>query len=753
MDFINDITTETLIICNKYTKEDILKINKLLKIKIMNREEFLENYFFSYDEEAILFIINKYKVKYEIAKEYLLNLYYIEDKIYNNEKLDFLVSLKKELDNNSLLKYNNYFKDYLKRTKIIIYGIKIDNFLKRILNNYDYKEIKIKNNNYSHTIYEFNTIEEEIRYVAEEISSLIDKGISINKIKLMNVADSYNNVIERIFSLYNLLPGIKHKRVLSSYPVVKEFIKLYKNNTLEEALKELDKNNPIYNEIIKIINKNIKYNNKELIIYKLKHSFITSNNFSNEIELVDYLEYQPKEDEYYFMVGFNETIIPNYYIDTEYLTDNIKKILNLETTKELNKELKNTIVNNINNIKNLTITYKLKDNKNNYYPSSLITNFNVEKKETNYDITYSEVYNKISLAKEYDNYLKYGKKSNILNILNNNYQIPYNTFSNKYQKIDRIMDKLNLSYSKMQIYNKCAFRYYLSDILKLDIFEENFSTVIGSMVHYTMEKCLSNNDNNIDKYVNDFLKDKVLSKKEQFFLEKYKKEIYELLNQIILEKEYSSLNEAMYEKRIDIDYGNNIHFIGIIDKILYFIDNDTTYIALIDYKTGNDEISLKYFKYGLNIQLPIYLYLSSKLQFNNPTYTGFYLQKFNITEKDYRLVGYSNSNKDILSYLDNNYDNSKVIKGLKVLKDGSFSKNSKVLSNKEIDSIKEKTSELIKETIEKIKNNSFEINPKVDNDKNIGCEYCKFNDICFKRKEDEINIIQEEFGGDEDGLY
>lgn len=753
MDFINDITTEILIICNKYTKEDILKINKLLKIKIMNREEFLENYFFSYDEEVILFIINKYKVKYEIAKEYLLNLYYIEDKIYNNEKLDFLVSLKKELDNNSLLKYNNYFKDYLKRTKIIIYGIKIDIFLKRILNNYDYKEIKIKNNNYSHTIYEFNTIEEEIRYVAEEISSLIDKGISINKIKLMNVADSYNNVIERIFSLYNLLPAIKHKRVLSSYPVVKEFIKLYKNNTIEEALKELDNNNPIYNEIIKIINKNIKYNNKELIIYKLKHSFITSNNFSNEIELVDYLEYQPKEDEYYFMVGFNETIIPNYYMDTEYLTDNIKKILNLETTKELNKELKNTIVNNINNIKNLTITYKLKDNKNNYYPSSLITNFNVEKKETNYDITYSEVYNKISLAKEYDNYLKYGKKSNILNILNNNYQIPYNTFSNKYQKIDRIMDKLNLSYSKMQIYNKCAFRYYLSDILKLDIFEENYSTVIGSMVHYTMEKCLSNNDNNIDKYVNDFLKDKVLSKKEQFFLEKYKKEIYELLNQIILEKEYSSLNEAMYEKRIDIDYGNNIHFIGIIDKILYFIDNDTTYIALIDYKTGNDEISLKYFKYGLNIQLPIYLYLSSKLQFNNPTYTGFYLQKFNITEKDYRLVGYSNSNKDILSYLDNNYDNSKVIKGLKVLKDGSFSKNSKVLSNKEIDSIKEKTSELIKETIEKIKNNSFEINPKVDNDKNIGCEYCKFNDICFKRKEDEINIIQEEFGGDEDGLY
>lgn len=749
MDFINNIKEETLIICNKYIKEDILKINKLLPIKLINLNEFKEKYFFSYDESAILFIIDKYKIKYEIAKEYLTNLYYIEDKIYNNDKLDFLVSLKNELDNNKLLKYNKEFKEYLKRTKIIIYGIKIDKFLKRILNNYNYEEIKITYNNYKHTVYEFSTMEEEIKYIAEQIATLIDNGISPTKIKLMNVDKSYNNTIERIFSLYNLLPGIKHKRILSSYPLTKHFISLYQNMSLEKSLEKLDNNNPIYNEIIKIINKYVKYNNKELIIYMLEHSYISSNNHNNEIEVVDYLDYLPKDDEYYFMISFNETIIPKYYMDTDYLTDNIKNILDIETTKELNKELKNTITNNILNIKNLTITYKLKDYKSNYYPSSLINKFKVEKKEIDNSITYSETYNKITLAKEYDNYIKYGNKSDLLNILNSNYEISYNTFSNKYNKIDRVMDKLNLSYSKMQTYNKCAFRYYLSDILKLDIFEENFSTVIGSMVHYVMEKCLSNNNFDINKYVSTFLEGKILTKKELFFLEKYKKEIQQLLNQVLLEKEYTQLNDAMYEKRIDIDYGNNIHFIGIIDKILYYTDDINTYIALIDYKTGNEDISLKYLKYGINIQLPIYLYLSSQLSFNNPKYTGFYLQKFNIVEKDYRLVGYSNSDKEILSYLDNNYDNSKIIKGLKILKDGSFSKNSKVLTDEEINKIKDSVVELIKDIIKKIKDNSFEINPKVDNDKNISCEYCKFNDICFKRKEDEVSITASEFGGDE----
>lgn len=748
MEFINNIKKETLIICNKYTKDNILKLNKLLPIKFLTIKEFKEKYFFSYNEETIIYIINKYKVRYEIAQDYINNLYYIENKKYNNEKLDFLVDLKNDLDNNNLLKYNSNFLEYLNRVDIISYNIKIDKYIKSILNKYNYQEIKEDNHNYKHKVYEFNTMEEEIHYVAEEIAKLIDKGISPNNIKLMNVDTSYYNTIKRIFSLYNILPGIKHKRVLSSYPLIKEFISLYKNNTLEESINKIDSNNPIYKELINIINKYIKYDNKDLIIYKIEHSYIESNKYTNEIELIDILDYPYQDNEYYFLIGFNEKIIPKYYMDTDYLTDNIKELLNIETSKELNKELKETIINKISNIKNLTITYKLKDQKTNYYPSSLINNYEVEKKEIDINTTYSELYNKILLTKEYDNYIKYGTKTNILNILNNNYIVKYNSYNNKYIKIDRTLDKLNLSYSKMQTYNKCSFRYYLSDILKLDIFEENFSTVIGSMVHYVLEKCLSNNDYDIDKYVIDFLKDKTLTNKEIFFLEKYKKEIKALLDQILLEKKYSKLDNAMYEKRIDIDYGNNIHFIGIIDKILYYYDGINTYIALIDYKTGNDEISLKYLKYGINIQLPIYLYISKKLNFNNPKYTGFFLQKFNITNKDYRLVGYSNSDKDILSYLDNNYDNSNIIKGLKTLKDGSFSKTSKVLSNDEIEEIKNTTENIIKETINKIKNNDFDINPKIDNGINISCEYCKFNDICFKRKEDEINITCEEFGGD-----
>ena len=749
MDFIKDINSETLIICNNNIKDIIMNMHVLKPFKFMNISEFLHKYYFDYDENTITYIIDKYNVRYDIAKEYLDNLYYIENKQYNNSKLDFLVNLKKELNDNNLLIYNDFFKNYLKRIKIILYDIDMSDYLNKIFSNYDYQLVDRKYNNYSHLVYEFNNMSDEINYVANSICKLIDDGVDPKTIKLTNVDSSYYNTIERIFSLYNLKINIPYKTSLASYSLVKKFIDLYNNCELsiQEILNKIDDNSTIYNELIRVINKYIKYDNKRLLIYKLENSYITSSKYDNGIDIIDYLNHMSNDNEYIFMIGFNEGLLPKSEADNKYITDNLCDLVGLNTTRDINKKIRIKTLNSIHDIKNLVITYKLKDDKKSYYPANLVSLFEVSKILSNYDYTYSDISNKINLVKLYDDYFKYGYKDNSFDILNSNYKINYNNYSNKYHKIDRVMDKLTLSYSKMQTYNKCAFRYYLSDILKLDIYEENFSTVIGSMVHYVMERCLFNNDMDTDKYACEFLKDKILTKKEHFFIDKYKVNLKELLDQVLLEKEYSLFNQAMYEKKIDIDYGNNVHFVGIIDKILYYIDNDTTYISLIDYKTGNDDISLKYLKYGLNIQLPIYLYLSTKLGFDNVLYPGFYLQKFNITNKDYRLVGYSNSDKDILSVIDKNYDNSKIIKGLKTNKDGSFSKNSKVLNNEQIEEIKKETEECINTVIDKIRNNEFEINPKVSDDINIGCEYCSFKDICFKQIDDEVKIYESDFGG------
>ena len=101
-----------------------------------------------------------------------------------------------------------------------------------------------------------------------------------------------------------------------------------------------------------------------------------------------------------------------------------------------------------------------------------------------------------------------------------------------------------------------------------------------------------------------------------------------------------------------------------------------------------------------------------------------------------KLTGYSNIDGSIINKLDKDYESSKVIKGLKLKKDGNFYSTSKVLSNEKMDEIYHKVDEQIDKVIDNIENSNFDINPKNYNGKNISCMYCKFKDICFVTKSD-----------------
>lgn len=745
MDFINDITKETLVICDSAYKKQFITNNCLNNIKVMTFNEFIKKFYFDYDESAILYVMKKLHVKYDVATVYLKNLYYIKDITYPVKKLQILKNLQEELIAQNKLIYNNLFKNYLKDIKIIFYDLELEDFFLNDIQELDYEIVIPKLQEHNHKVIEFASMEEEIAYVAYQISNLIYEGVSLSKIKLTNVEANYYNSLERIFSLHGLKIAIPYQTPLSSYPYIKEFINNYKEMSLENAINLLDKKHPLYSNLINVINKYLIYDNQELLMSKLVSEYIEATTYENSIEIIDYLNYQPADDEYIFLLSFNDKIIPKSIKDTEYITDNIKKYVGLSDTRLQNVKLRQRIISKLKNIKNLTITYKLQDYKSSYYPSTLCSFFDVIKDNSDYSISYSEGYHKIKLATCIDNYIKYGQIDKDYYKLNANFQINYNSYNNEYHLINRVMDKLTLSYSKLNIYNKCAFRYYLSEILKLDIFEENFSTIIGSMVHYVMEKCLRNNEITPQVYADEYLKEKKFTYKERFFLEKYKVATTKLLEQIMKELIVNNFDHALYEQDIIVEYADNIKFKGIIDKILYKEVNNQTVLALIDYKTGHDDISLKYLKYGINIQLPIYLYLSKYLNLRNIIYSGFYLQKLNITQDDYRLEGYSNSNPEILSYIDKDYDNSQIIKGMKTNKDGSFARYAKVLSTEQIDKIIEITERIIKETIEKIKSNNFAINPKKDNDKVIGCEYCKFKDICFVNNKNYEKITEINF--------
>ena len=110
---------EVLVICPNEEKIRILeKVNsedKFYNIKFMTKNEFINNYYFSYGDEALHYLLEKYKFNLDVARVYLNNLVVIDiDKDDKSQKLNFLKKLKQELIDNNLLKFNPNFKNYIK---------------------------------------------------------------------------------------------------------------------------------------------------------------------------------------------------------------------------------------------------------------------------------------------------------------------------------------------------------------------------------------------------------------------------------------------------------------------------------------------------------------------------------------------------------------------------------------------------------------------------------------------------------------
>lgn len=756
---------EYVLITPNKIKNKIIEIVRIkyynYNIKFMSLEDFIKKYIFDYNNKTIYYLMKEYDINLSSALVYINNLYYISDKLDNN-KMNILKEMKEYLDNNKLLIYNDRFREYIKDKEIYIYGYDyLDKYTLSILKDLNYKVIDYKyRDNNIYDVYEFDYIDDEVIFVIDRIYELLRKNIDINKIKLI-ITNEYKEVIYRLFKIYNLPISIK-KRSIYSIKVVKDVL-----SNLDNIDNNLDiiKDDDIKDKVVKVLNNysfiNDKEEVRELIINDLKNTYLDEGSSGIKISNInDYFE----DDDYVFLLGFNKENIPILYKDDEYFSDKEKEILGYDTSNELNINKKIEVIKKIKNINNLIITYKLRDNNNSYTMSDLLIDINIIK---DYKISYnnSAMANKILLANKLDNLVKYNVKEDDLDLLYSNYNIPYMKYDNKYHNIDKnklykyLDNKLLLSYTAINNYEKCKFKYYISNILKINIINNDFNIIIGNVAHYILSH-IDDKDFDIDNSYNNYLKSiRPLTNRELFILSNVKDELSTIIKIIRDQYQYMSLNQSMKEKEIYVNKDKNIKvtFKGVIDKVLYKEEDNKTYLVVIDYKTGSsDAIDLKNMEYGLNLQLPIYLYLSSKMELKNIKVVGFYLQKlFNMPSingtndydeeraKTLKLEGYSINEENILSKFDNNYSNSNIIKSMKVTPKG-FSSNSKVLSEEEINTMIDNTDKIIDTAIKDILEGDFSINPKVINGKSISCDRCEYKEICYQRENDIVYINREE---------
>lgn len=764
MEILRNIDLDnTLIICPDSFKKTILKHlsidKKIVDAKFMDLNEYRRNWFFDYDLKSIKYLVDKHGLSINNAKEIIENLYYLEDKNYDDEKLNKLLSYKKDLDDNGLLIYNRLFRKQIENRKVIVIGYgKLNKEDKKIIDG-EVIEYELKDKKYR--IDCFDEIEEEVEYLYNSISDLLyENSVDINNIYILGASTDYDSYFKRFNRYYPFEIEVKDDDFIGGTSLAKKFISMLEENSKEEIYDYLSKQGN--EQLISLLNRYPEYELKDIkdyLINDINNTKIRRTNKSNVVKCVDFFT-QFDDSDYVFVLGFNDSIL-SLKNDTDYISDRLKKVLGLSISEEENELKKDNAKAYISGIKHLNISYCKRSPFKSYNQNNLLSDYEYVNHNSSYD--YSDKYNQIRYGYMLDSKERYGVEEDDLSLLSKHYKkSDYGTYNNKFNGLSdkqlKDIDKISLSYSSMDCFYKCQFYYYLSYILGLNNYEETFYTKIGSLAHEVLKDYYQDDfdfEKSWDKNIKRFIPE---DECESFFMNKLKEEIWKDIEIIKRQDNDSELKDHICERRFEHVLNDRLSFKGFIDKVAYK-DN---LVSVIDYKTGSTaDIKESHMPFGLSLQLPSYMYLlkNDKQLGKDIKYGGFYLQRLinkdiNYDEKkdlnekkndSMRLSGYTSSDIDRALLCDTTLQSgqSENIASLRLKKDGTFYSNSRVISDEKIEEMINLVDEKVKSAADKIFSGDFVINPKQINKKNESCEYCPYWDICFRKDEDIVTYYTE----------
>ncbi|MGO5053673.1 helicase-exonuclease AddAB subunit AddB [Lachnospiraceae bacterium LCP25S3_G4] len=191
------------------------------------------------------------------------------------------------------------------------------------------------------------------------------------------------------------------------------------------------------------------------------------------------------------------------------------------------------------------------------------------------------------------------------------------------------------------------------------------------------------------------------------------------------------------------------HMRGKIDRIDLCEDGNQLYVKVIDYKTGTKSFDLTAFYHGLQLQLVLYMHAALELERTNhpeknvvPAGIFYYQMKDPIVDKvnddkllddailkELKLDGLVNSDLNVIHHLDKELKGNSLVVPIGKNKDGSLSKSSRVVTEKEFETLTRYAVKSLHDIEKKILQGNIEVAPYEMGNK-TGCDYCNYQHIC-----------------------
>lgn len=769
-----------IIILDENQKKNILeeleRQKELYHCKFLTMRELLLSWYGTYDIETLVAIKKMKEVSLSNALLIARNLPWIEDKNYESSTFNELVELKKKLRELGLWRQDKILSSYLHHKKIVVLKTNLTKKEKKILgdlsrdNEIIYPSREEERKTYSYGSYD--SMEDEVVATLEQILDLLKQQTDINRIKLWLPNSDYHTTLHRLFSLFQIPLDLVDHKPLDTYPFVQKYLESrYKNDrSLDELSITSAIEDELFERLVQIEKETLPLDPQdryEAISYLCHTKYYTKSRYQNCVSEISSLE-EAREEDIVFALGMSLGCTPRIARDDDYLSDIEKEMIGVETSQEKNKREKEVLLEQILHTKHLYLSYARKSRSGEYAESPVIDLLKEHHilLENNTTYTYdNELYNQYLLACAWDQYVKYQEKTKEFQDLSSHVLNVYQTYHHEFQGVDekqlhRYLQELTLSYSSIQTFYQCQFRYYLNHVLKLyDKQEKTTSTLLGNIVHAILCRVLKEKIDAYDEVIDDVMKEYYetlkLEKRDLFYQRKYKEEIISLIDIIKKQLANTKFEGTYYEEKFSVSFEHKIPVTlkGFIDKVMTLTIGDYEYVLIIDYKTGTIETNFNPVIYGLNMQLLIYYYLLFK---NNPNtrFAGMYWQNImkdllpyekgktyqEREESAYRWNGYTTRDREILDRIDTDLDHS-FIQSMKVKKDGTYYHYVKALDDHELERLLTIVEDHMKEAIEHILKADFKINPKkIGIEQDItGCRFCPYRNICFMQREDIVS--------------
>ena len=349
---------------------------------------------------------------------------------------------------------------------------------------------------------------------------------------------------------------------------------------------------------------------------------------------------------------------------------------------------------------------------------------------------------------------------------------------------ERLFGKhMRMSASKAEAYHKCPFMYfcrYGMGVQKrrpagLD------ARINGLLVHHVLEKILLEYRNSelaektprelremIDRltegYIEEFMGGRAsMSRSLNRSLDRVKDDIFEILARMVREFGTSSFETRDVELsigedgqiapyRIEVPDGGSITISGYVDRVDVMDSEGKAYLRVIDYKTGGKDFHLSDVFDGLNMQMLIYLMClwdNGGERYGNvvpagvlyvPAKTGGEKLPRGATPEEVLRTKLKNGRMNGVLL-----ESEAVLRGMESAAEGryltaSIDKNGKLkgtfLSLNEFARLHRKIDEVLAGTALRLRRGDIAALPILDGDYRHTCEYCDYNDVCLREKED-----------------